>query len=181
MATSLLGHSRPPQKKHTILKGFANPLRRARLGTRTLHCPIYKVNQNVSQNQSETLEEEPGKVEGGEGQCFCLTVELWVPWTFPSNWMALDGMEISGEERLRHLAPPWHSNRAKQISQPPLCADTKRNQAEHQHCLVKAGEDEGPSSSGNVSPFMVLINLTQHTHVLVQDSYSMCYTCLTGC
>lgn len=69
MATSLLGHSRPPQKKHTILKGFANPLRRARLGTRTLHCPIYKVNQNVSQNQSETLEEEPGKVEGGEGQC----------------------------------------------------------------------------------------------------------------
>lgn len=69
MATSLLGHSRPPQKKHTILKGFANPLRRARPGTRMLHCPIYKVNQNVSQNQSETLEEEPGKVEGGKGQC----------------------------------------------------------------------------------------------------------------
>lgn len=48
-------------------------------------------------------------------------------------------------------------------------------------CLGPGGEDEVPSSSGNVSPFMVLINLTQHTHVLVQDSYSMCYTCLTGC
>lgn len=68
MATSLLGLSRLPQKKHTILKGFANPLRRARLGTRTLHCPIYKVNPKVSQTQSETLEEEPGQVEGGKEQ-----------------------------------------------------------------------------------------------------------------
>lgn len=68
MATSLLGLSRLPQKKHTILKGFANPLRRARPGTRTLHCPIYKVNPKVSQNQSERFE-EPGQVEGGEEQC----------------------------------------------------------------------------------------------------------------
>ena len=65
MATSLLGLSRLPQK-NTILKGFENPLRRARQETRKLHRPIYKVNQKVSPNHPETLEEEPGEAERGK-------------------------------------------------------------------------------------------------------------------
>lgn len=60
-----------------------------------LHCSIYKVNQKVSQNGSETLEEEPGQSER-------LKIKTFASWSsselckcpFLSACVALDEKEF---------------------------------------------------------------------------------------